>query len=232
MRRSRLVAAAGVAAAVLAPAWGPPVLRPFAFFRVRRVELVGARLLEPDQVVAALGLRRAASVWDRLGPMAARVKALPGVAEAVVSRRLPGTVRVALREVEPVALAAGDAALVPVGPDARPLPYDPAREAVDVPVVRGADSSVVAALVAVRGADPTLYSEVVVARSEPPGGIELELQGGGRVLLALPIAAEVVQSVAAVERDLAARSQPWRELDGRFSGWVVVRRPTRAEAKS
>ncbi len=232
MRRARVAVAVAVVAGVLAPAWGPPMLRPFGFFRVRRVALVGVERLAPDRVIAALGLRRDASVWDRLGPMAARVRGLPGVAAAEVSRVLPATVRVTLREVEPVALAAGGAALVPVGPDARPLPYDPARTAVDVPVVRGADSSLVAALVAVRGADPALFAEVTSARGGPAGSVQLELEGGGTVLLALPVAPEVVQSVAAVERDLAARTQPWRELDGRFAGWVVVRRASRAEARS
>lgn len=227
-----MVAAAGIAAVVLAPAWGPPVLRPFGFFRVRRIELVGTQRLEPAMVVKALGLRREASVWDRLGRAAANVRALPGVADADVTRRLPATLRVTVREVEPVALAAGVSGLALVGADARPLPFDPARATVDVPVVRGAQPPVVAALVALRGADPTFYSEVVSARSGPAGSVELQLEGGGQVRLALPVDAVVVQSVAAVERDLDSRAQAWRELDGRFAGWVVVRRASRAEAKS
>ncbi|HMA47641.1 MAG TPA: FtsQ-type POTRA domain-containing protein [Frankiaceae bacterium] len=232
MRWRRVAAAAGAAAAVLMPAWGPPLLRPFGFFRVRRIELVGVQRMAPAVVVRALGLAREASVWDRLGRPEAQVRALPGVADAEVTRRLPATLRVTVREVEPMALAAGPWGLVPVGPDARPLPYDLAGATVDAPVVRGAQPAVVSALVALRGADPSFYSEVVAARSGPAGSVELELEGGGRVRLALPVDAAVVRSVAAVERDLASRAQAWRELDGRFGGWVVVRGATRAEAKS
>jgi hypothetical protein len=223
---------AGVAAAALAPLWGPPALRPFRFFAVRRVELVGVRYLAPDLVTGALGLRREASVWDRLGPLAARVRAVPGVAEVSVTRRLPAALRVEVREVEPVALASGAEGLVPLGPDARPLPYDPARVAVDVPVVANAERSLVEALVAVRAADPGFFGEVASARAGPAGSLELEVEGRGIVRLALPVDAAVVRAVAAVERTLAGRSEGWRELDGRYAGWVVVRRTSKAEAKA
>lgn len=232
MRRGRVAAVVGAGLLVLVPVWGPPILRPFAFFRVRRIELTGVRHLAPETVVGALGLRREASVWDRLGPLEAKVRELPGVAEVTMGRRLPGTLRVSVQEVEPVALAAGDGRLVPVGPDGRPLPYDPARAPLDLPVVQRADPSVVAALVAVQAADPTFFSEVASAREGSARSVELEVERGGLVRLALPVDAAVVRSVAAVERDLASRSQTWRELDGRYAGWVVVRGASKAEAKS
>jgi hypothetical protein len=223
---------AGAAAIVLSPLWGPPALRPFRFFAVRRVELVGVRYLSPELVTGALGLRKDASVWDRIGPPAGRVRVLPGVAEAEVTRRLPATLRVEVREIEPVALASGPEGLVPVGPDARPLPYDPTRVAVDAPVVASAGRPLVAALAAVRAADPGFFGEVASARAGPAGSLELDVEGRGCVRLALPVVAAVVQAVAAVERTLAARSEAWRELDGRYAGWVVVRRAPKAEAKS
>jgi cell division septal protein FtsQ len=232
VRWGRVAAVAGVAAAVLSPLWGPPVLRPFSFFAVRRIELAGVRHLDPETVTGALDLRRGASVWDRLGVLSARVRGVPGVAEVRVTRRLPGTLRVTVTEVEPVALASGAGRLVPVGPDGRPLPYDPARVALDLPVVQRAEPSILAALGAIQAADPTFFAEVASARGGPAGSLELEVEGLGRVRLGLPVEAGVVQAVAAVERDLASRSQAWRELDGRFAGWVVVRRASKAEAKS
>ncbi len=204
--------------------WGPLALRPFSFFAVRKVELLGVRYLAPESVVAALGLRRDASVWDRLGVLSDRVRSLQGVVEVDVSRRLPGTLRVRIREEEPVALASGEAGLVPVGASGRPLPYDLVRRSVDVPVVERAGRALVGALEVVRTADPAFFGAVSAARNGPAGSVELELDGGGTVRLAMPVDPAVVMSVAAVQRDLAARSQPWRELDGRFAGWVVVRK--------
>lgn len=231
MKWGRVAALAGVVVVGSAAWWGPLALRPFSFFAVRKVELVGVRYLAPEAVVAALGLRSGASVWDRLGVLSERVRSLQGVAEVEVSSRLPGTLRVRIREVEPVALASGEAGLVPVEAGGRPLPYDPARVVVDVPVVDRAERALVSALAVVRSADPAFFGAVAAARSGPAGSMELDLNGGGRVRLALPVDPAVVVSVAAVERDLAARSQPWRELDGRYAGWVVVRK-AKAEVSS
>ena len=232
MKARAIVAVVGVGAVLGMPLWGPPALRPFAFFAVRRVELVGTRFLSPDVVVGALALRPEASVLDRLGPMAERVRGLPGVAEVAVGRRLPGALRVTIREVEPVALAAGAEGLIPVAADGRPLPYDPARVVVDAPVVQRADPLLVRALEVVRTADPTLYATVASARTGAGGELQLEVEDRGRLRLATPVDPEVVRAIAAVARDLESRSQAWRELDGRFGGWVVVRRPGKAEASS
>lgn len=232
MKVKAVLVVVGVGAALAMPLWGPPALRPFAFFAVRRVELVGARYLAPEVIVGSLALRPGASVWDRLGPMADRVRQLPGVAEAAVGRRLPGTLRVSVREVEPVALAVGAEGMVPVGADGRPLPYDPTRVVVDAPVVQRADPVLVQALDAVRMADPALFATIASARTAAGDELQLEVEDRGRLRLATPVRAEVVRAIAAVERDLESRSQAWRELDGRFGGWVVVRRPGKAEASS
>ena len=66
MRVERVAIAAAVVVAIASPWWGPVVLRRFAFFEVRRVEVVGARYLAPDQIVGALGLKSGASVWQPL----------------------------------------------------------------------------------------------------------------------------------------------------------------------
>lgn len=232
MRVRVLLAALGILVAVLAPLWGPLALRPFAFFAVRRVEVVGARYLEPAALVGALGMRRDASVWDRLGPMEDRLRLVRGVAEVSVRRGLPGTILVMVREVDPVALAEGAEGLVALGADARPLPYDPVRVPVDAPVVVRSDTALLAALDAVRTADPTFYESVAQAGLGAAGEVRLEIEGGGTMRLALPVDAAMVRSLAAVERDLSSRSQAWRELDGRYGGWVVVRRPAKAEASS
>jgi cell division protein FtsQ len=221
--RGALVAA-GVLLAGTARWWGPPLLRRFSFVAVRRVEVAGVRYLAPSRVVAAMGLGADASVWSSLPALERRLAALPGVAAARVSRRLPSTLRVEVTEVEPVALAAGPSGLVPVGRDGRPLPYDPATAPVDAPVVRRADARVLEALDVVRVSDPQLFAVLTAARADEAGGGEVVLElERGRLRLATPVDPAVVRAVAAVVRDLERGGQSWRELDGRYKGWVVVR---------
>jgi cell division septal protein FtsQ len=216
--------AAGVLVLGTAPWWGPSLLRRFSFFAVRRVEVVGARYLAPARVVAAMGLKVDASVWTSLATLERRVAAMPGVEAVKISRRLPSALRVEVTEVAPVALAAGPSGLVPLGRDGRPLPYDPARTPVDAPVVRHADAQVLEALEVVRVSDPGLFAAVTTARVERAGGGEVVLElERGRLRLGTPVDPAVVRAVAAVARDLEQVGRPWRELDGRFKGWVVVR---------
>jgi len=232
-RIRRVAMLAAIAAAVAAPWWGPVVLRRFAFFEVRRIEVVGARYLAPATITGALDLKPHASVWSDLGALERRVGSLAGIASVRISRRLPATVRVEVTEVDPVAMAAGPSGLVPVGADGRPLPYDPATAPVDVPVVQRAAPPLVAALAAVESADPALYADVATARGAAGAGgggggaVALELDSG-RLLLETPVDPAVVRAMSAVRRDLESRGRVWRELDGRFRGWVVVRGGTSA----
>ncbi len=225
MRKRRVAAAAGVVLAVTAPLWGPPVLRPFSFFAVRRIEVVGVRYLAPGTVVAALGLAPSASMWSDTKAMERRLLGVAGVRSATVARRLPSTLVVRIVEAEPVALAEGGTGLVPVDDSGRPLPYDPAATPVDAPVVPQATPRVVEALATIRATDYGLFADITAAREAAGAGgdVVLDLEDG-RVRLTAPLDPAVVRAVSAVRRDLVARGQKWQELDGRFDGWVVVRR--------
>jgi hypothetical protein len=224
MRVKRLAIAAAIGLVALSPWWGPVVLRRFAFFEVRRVEVVGVRYLAPAVIVGALQLKPGASVWQDLGALERHVGSLGGIASVRVSRHLPAGLRVEVTEVEPVALAAGPSGLVPVGADGRPLPFDPATAPVDAPVVERAAPLLIAALATVQSADPALFALVTAARSNGggEGGVVLELDGG-RLLVGTPVSPAVVRALSAVRRDLGSRGRSWQELDGRFQGWVVVR---------
>ena len=222
-RAGRIATLVAAAAVVTAPWWGPLALRRFRFFAVRRVEVNGARYHAPAAVVAALGLGPGANVWASTAALERRVASLAGVRSADVSRRLPGTLVVTIVEVEPVALAAGPAGLVPMDSEGRPLPYDPAAAPVDAPVVAGADPGVLEALATVRATDLGLFADIAAARTAAGGAVVLDLEEG-RLRVGTPLDPAVVRNVAAVRRDLAARGQRWTELDGRYRGWVVVRR--------
>jgi len=202
----------------------PLALRRLAFFRVRQVELVGIRFLDADRVLVALRMSPRASVFDDTEVLADRLRGLDGVADASVIRRPPGSLKVIVREIEPVALVLnGRGALAPVGADGRQLPFD--LESLDLPVVQAADSAVVGVLARVLAFDPALYQAIDAARriETQRGGVVLEL-GAHRVLLSRDAGPEVIQAVMLVARDLAAKARPYAELDGRYAGQVVVRR--------
>lgn len=214
--------------AVLGSCWlaAPLMLQRLAFFRVRQVELVGVRNLTPDAVIAALRLGPGASVFSDTRLLADRVRGLAGVADARVMRRLPAMLTVEVHEVEPAALAPGprgSRGLVVVDAAGRPLPFDPARSGLDLPIVARADSGVVGVLALVQSVDPALFQTITGARTVGRNGVSLEI-GSRRVVVGRDAGPEVIRAVMLVAQDLAAKGQPYAELDARFAGQVVVRR--------
>src|SRR5437762_10496908 len=150
-RASRRVLRWAGAVMIVMAIWmtAPLLLRRIAFFRVRQVELVGIRYLDADQVLAALRLSPQASVFDDTNLLADRLRGLDGVADVTVARRPPGSLKVIIREVEPVALVANTrGALTVVAADGRALPFE--LVSLDLPVVQAADSAVVGVLARVQ----------------------------------------------------------------------------------
>jgi len=98
LSRRVLWAAVGAGAAAAVSFAGPPLLRDVAAFRVREIEVLGARQLPPRVVAAALRLRPGASVFDATAPLGERVRALPGVLEAL---RVSHPYKLVSREVKP-----------------------------------------------------------------------------------------------------------------------------------
>jgi cell division septal protein FtsQ len=225
----RVLAWACVAMIVMVSWMTAPLgLRRLQFFRVRQVEIIGIRFLDADQILAALRLSPTASVFDDIEPLTDRLRGLDGIADASVLRRPPGSLKVIVREVEPVALMMGErGALAPVDADGRQLPFD--RSGLDLPIVRtgAGDSGVVGLLARVQAVDPALFQTIDAARRTETtrGDVLLELGGGAhRVLLNRDAGPEVIEAVVLVARDLAAKARPYVELDARFAGQVVVRR--------
>lgn len=204
----------------------PLALRRVAFFRVRQVELVGIRYLDADRVLAALRLSPRASVFDDTEVLAERLRGLDGVADASVVRRPPASLKVIVREIEPVALVANArGALDVVDAESRTLPFDMTN--LDLPIVRDSDRAVVAVLARVQAFDPALFQVIDAARRTETqrgrGDVVLDV-GPHRVLLNRDAGPEVIQAVMLVARDLAAKARSYTELDGRYAGQVVVRR--------
>jgi cell division septal protein FtsQ len=200
---------------------GPLLLRRIDFFRVRQIEISGARYLAPKTVTDALALRRNASVFDRVGPLERRLESLGGVEQVEIGRRLPGTLTVTVRETPPVALIQRKGALTPVDDRGRVLPYDPAQTVPDLPVAASADSGLTRVLATVQEADPVLFARIV-SGARVKDDVVLELDGQ-RFWFTAGATTEDIRAVTAVAQDLARQQRPYRELDGRFSGQVIVR---------
>jgi len=200
---------------------GPRLLRRLEFFRVRRVEITGARYLAPETITRALALRRDASVFDDLAAMERGLRALPGVKAGSVGRRLPGTLTVTVSETDPVALIPRRGALTPVDDHGRVLPYDPVQVVPDLPIATSADSGLTRVLATIKTEDPALFEQIASA-ARVHDDVVLDLDGR-RWWFTANATAEDVRAVTAVAQDLARQARSYRELDGRFAGQVIVR---------
>jgi cell division protein FtsQ len=219
-RRGRWIVLGAVAGVVLL--LSPLGLRRMAFFRVRRVEVVGARYLAPQRLVEALGLAADQNLFDPLGDAERRVAAVPGIVRADIGRRPPGTVRVTVVEREPVGFVPGRAGLLPVDCDAATLPYDPARSGLALPLVERADSLLLGALCVVRASDSALYAAVQAVRAGEGGSVVLEL-GEQRIRLDGAPSTADVEAVGVVRQHLEDTGRAFAELDARYRGLVFAR---------
>jgi cell division septal protein FtsQ len=218
--KKALLTGAGIGVALLLTAGAVPLLRSLSFFEVRRLELIGGRYLTPAAVAGALAVRPGTSVFDELGSLEVKARALPGVVEAKVSRRIPGTIRVTVREAEPVALAERGGRLVLLDASGRVLPFDPTQPAADLPIAE-VDPVVTGVLALVRDIDPELFA-LVERGSRVRQDVALQV-AAGRILFRAGVSGAEIRDLSLVAGDLARRGRGWRELDARFSSRVIVR---------
>lgn len=226
----------GAAFSVVAAAslWGPDVARGMETFRVRQVEVVGTRFLEPYSVVRAAGLTSASSLFDDRENWLAGVRTLALVEHVRVRRHFPSKVVVEVREVVPVALVSAGT-LQPVDAVGRLLELDPAGSSLDLPVVTGvkvegdavapgASTSAVATIAALRERAGEVADQV--SQAELVGeDLRLTLRDGRAVavLSSAATAMELTQLRLALS-DLVSRGElaQVRTIDVRFRDQVVV----------
>ncbi len=199
----------------------PRTMRRMDFFRVSKIDVRGLTNLRAEDVARVLPVPPGMSLLDDLDGVQHAADSIPGLADVVVSRRLPGTLVVTVREAPPIALVMRKDRLWLVGEDARVLPFDPTVSAPDLPIVRTADSVVTRLLARVRDADVTLFSKVVAGWRV---GDDVVLAVDGQRYWFRPDApAEVIRAVTFVAQDLEKQGRRYAELDARFAGQVVVR---------
>ena len=218
--RKALLTGAAVAVGCLLLAGGFRLVRSLAFFEVRRLELTGGRYLTPAAVARAIGIRSHTSIFDALGPLEKKVRAIPGVLEVRVARRIPGTIRVTVREAEPVALAERSGRLVLLDAAGQVLPFDPTRPAADLPLSE-VDPAVTGVLARLRDTDPELFAQVERG-SRLRQDVALEVSAG-RILFRAGVSSAEIRDLSVVAQYLARSGTRWRELDARFASRVVVR---------
>jgi len=226
--RRRWLVPLGIAAAafflLLSPLWAPLFLRRMAFFRVRHVEIVGARYVQPRDILDRLRIDTLASVWDPSGPLEARVAGHPLVRSVAVDRKLPGTLVVRLVEHAPVALVPTTNGFRAYDERGVPLPIDPTTTDVDAPILAVPDHAMLKLLGAARTEAPELYRRVSEVRREGDEGRELLF-----VLDSLPvrtladITLHQLLDLSLVEHDLARRKLRAIELDLRYRDQVIAR---------
>jgi cell division protein FtsQ len=227
-RRHRfLVAVLGVfvVAAVASPWWGPHVLSELSYFRVRRVEVRGARYIAASDILRRLNVDTTSSVWQPTAPLESRVAAHPGIRRAHVRRRLPGTLVVQVDESVPVALVPGPSGFRAYDQHGIALPIDLTRVPVDAPIARQRDTSVFRLLGQLRAEAPVLYQRLDEVR---PGARRDELTmrlDSISLRVMTDVTPTRLRDVEPVEQDLARRRVRAAELDLRFRDQVIARLP-------
>ena len=219
---------ATVAALVLlaSPLWGPPVLRRLEFFRVRRVEILGTRYTAPSELLDRMKVDTTRSVWDPLEPLAARLRTHAQIESVTVTRRLPGTLVVRVKERHPEALVDAPGGLRAVDERGRRLPLDPSRTPVDAPVVTAAprDTLVYHLLGDMQREAPALYAKLSSIRAI--GADEIVLQISDLSVRAMTnVTLARLSDIDPVQRDLTRRQLHAAEIDLRYRDQVIARLP-------
>jgi cell division septal protein FtsQ len=223
---------------VASPLWAPPLLSEIRWFEVRRVEVSGNRHLAPHEVLLASGVGSGQTVWDDPQPWLDALLAHPGIEDAQVTRRLPSTLRVRVREKLPVGYVM-ERTLLPATAAGEIFPLDPSRAALDLPIVHGPwpdtaaagpTRATLAALGRLAEMDPGLVSEVseVRARNGDPAVLVLRHRVG-EILLPGTVSRERLAQLRAVLAELERRgsAESGRALvDVRFEAQIVVRHPS------
>jgi cell division protein FtsQ len=219
----------GIAAVALvlvagAPFWAPLLLRQLSFFRVRKVEIVGARYVSTGDILDRLHVDTNASIWDPTGPLEKRLASHPQLRRVAVRRKLPGTLVVDIEENPPVALVATNDGMRAYDARGVPLPIDLTKTPLDAPVLPRRDVGVLKLLGLLRSQAPALYdrvSEVRVVSSD-----ELLIEFDGTPVRAMrDITAGRLAEVEPVEDDLTRRGLRAAEIDLRYKDQVIARLP-------
>jgi cell division protein FtsQ len=207
-----------------APFWGPLVLRQLSFFRVRKVEIIGARYVSVGEIVDRLHVDTTRSIWDPTAPLAARLASHPQLRRVSVRRKLPGTLVVDIDENLPVALVATSEGVRAYDSRGVALPIDLSRTPIDAPILPRRDVGVLQLLGLLRTEAPAVYDRVSEVRVIGADEVLIELDGTP-VRAMRDVSAARLAEIDPVEQDLARRGLHAAEIDLRYKDQVIARLP-------
>jgi cell division protein FtsQ len=224
---------------IMGAAWGVrSAARQMAFFQVRSVEVRGVRYLQPNEILSRMKVDTSASLWDDLDPYVQRIRKHPQVSDVEISRRMPGTLVVTIRENLPVGLIETPSGFVAYDSLGRQLPIDPTRTNLDLPIVATRDPVLLKLVGAIRATDPKMYARIEEVRREGKDEILLTLSRPAseatsvvvtraaellRVRVPIGLSVERLADIFPVETDLARRQAHVSELDLRYRDQVIAR---------
>ena len=208
--------------AVGSPFWAPLFLRRIAFFHVHRIEILGTQYVAPSDLLARLRVDTNASVWDSTEPLARRLAGHPEIQHVGIHRRLPGTLVIEVTERVPVALVPANGGFRVYDARGIPLPIDPARVAVDAPVLMERDTAALRLLGAMRDRMPSMYARVSAVRRV--AGDELLFQFPTQPVRAMEnVTLGRLAEIEPVEADLRRKQLRVSEIDLRYRDQVIAR---------
>ena len=209
--------------------------------KVARVEVRGSHFLSEGEVRELLGPAVGENILALdIEALKARLRSSPWVADATVTRALPDTLRVEVRERVPLALAELERLyLMDVDGDLVDV-YGPRTGAFDLPIVRGlmrvdpeARRDRARRAAALLGDLEELGGEVSEVFVEPSGDLRVVLRGPGEVLLfGDPPYRQRFLTFLSLRRELAEKAPGAEHFDLRFRGRIFAKRPPPAIAEA
>jgi cell division protein FtsQ len=207
--------------------------------RVANVEVRGSRFLSEGEVRELLGPAVGENILGLdIDELKSRLRSSPWVADATVSRTLPDTLRVEVRERAPLALAEVERLYLMDADGVLIDMYGPRTAGFDLPIVRGLGSVDVearrdraqraGALLADLG---DLGAEVSEVEVEESGDLRVVLRGAGEVVrLGAPPYRSRLLTFLGLRQELAARCPDAEYFDLRFRDRIYAKQPIKPVA--
>lgn len=197
-------------------------------FAVTSMQIVGNDRRPADAIIAESGLVLGQNVFCvDLDAVRNRILADPWIADAVVTRRLPGTILVGVKERTPAALVAIDDLFL-TGADGEPFKRLEPGDPVDLPVITGvtqesiADDRAGAFRTIRRGIDLAAeYDHMVLARRSPLEEVHVDPAGAFTLVVGRP-GTDLVLGGPPFRRKLDEAARVIAELDRRRTKADVI----------